>query len=349
MPSTNRRRVRRSSISAQPSNQGTNGNTLSGYRNSTLPQYTKNAETGKCIFDCPVCGGPGQLTIEPRRDGRGWWVNCWKAKCKTQGEYLTALADALGYPGHGGNLKTDPLRYLGEPIAQGTTEGKPARLPSGGDVAGWISRLWSDRDEYAPLDYLRMTRGLADDTIRHLGMLGYDGRAFTIPILDATGELVNLRRRFWPNAKAGKKYVGLKGRTKANGGLQLYPQPLPGTGWLLVEGEFDALIGRQHGLPAVTGTMGTSWWAEGWDGLVRGRRVAVLYDVGAEAAMHKRVAGLRAAGAEAWPVRLSLLLDKGKDLTDALTGGCTAQDVLDLVDQERPARRIVKRKRRVAA
>jgi hypothetical protein len=190
------------------------------------------------------------------------------------------------------------------------------------------------------MDYLVNERGLTEDTIREY-KLGWesDPPAFTFPIYDAQGELVNLVRRPWPDAPDGRKYVTLRGRNRHNGGVELYPRPLPRGSWLLVEGLLDALLGRQHGLPALTSTHGVDTFLDEWLPLVRGRRVAVMYDVGAEPIMHKRVEQLRAAGAQAWPVELAKVLRQGKDLSDALTGDWTAQDILNLINRERKGAR----------
>jgi hypothetical protein len=100
----------------------------------------------------------------------------------------------------------------------------------------------------------------------------------------------------------------------------------------LVGGLFDALIGRQHHLPAITSTNGISTFLDAWLPLVRGRRVAGMSDVGEEGEMHRLVAKLRDAGAQAWPVRLSRLLNEGKDLTDYLVQGGTRERLVALIN-----------------
>ncbi len=291
-------------------------------------KYTPNRHTGTC----PVCEGAGCLTVERRADGRDWWVNCWKADCLKGGAYLRELAVLAGAPG-GSAILSDPLRwlasYLDEPSATGN--GEADKLPSEASCAGWQSRLFS---EYAALDYLTDERGLTDETIREFG-IGWGGDAFTFPVYDEQGTMVQLVRRRWPEPWIirGKRvpYKVLKGH-----GAQLYPQPLSEGGWLLLAGTLDAILGRQHGLPTVTSICGTSF-PQKWEPLVSGRKVFVCYDVGEEKAMDSRVSHLRAAGAVATPVRLNRLLRRGdgKDLSDALTGGYTAQDIIRLIERER--------------
>lgn len=289
----------------------------------------------KHIGTCPRCEGPGCLTVEPRPSERGWWVNCWKAECPTGGAYLRELAALTGAPS-GGDILNNPLHwlapYLDGPIAAGK---EPDELPSTAALAGWQSRLFSD----VALDYLKDERKLTADTIREFG-IGWDSdrHCYTFPVRDEQGGIVQLVRRRWPEPWVirGKRvpYKVLKGH-----GAQLYPQPLSEGGWLLVAGTLDAVLGRQHGLPTVTSICGTSF-PEKWEPLVRGRRVYVMYDVGEEHTMNSRVSHLRAAGAEATPVRLNRLLRRGqgKDLSDALIGGRTKQDIIDLIKRERGAR-----------
>lgn len=289
-------------------------------------KYTPTKHTGTC----PVCEGAGCLTVERRPGDRGWWVNCWKADCLQQGEYLRELAVLTGAPG-GGAILSDPLRWLAAYLDEPSGRSEADELPSEASCAGWQSRLFS---EYAALDYLTDERGLTDETIREFE-IGWDGDAFTCPVRDEQGNIMQLVRKRWPEPWVirGKRvpYKVLKGH-----GAQLYPRPLPARGWLLVAGTLDAVLGRQHGLPTVTSICGTSF-PQKWEPLVRGRKVFVCYDVGEETTMDSRVSHLRAAGAVATPVRLNRLLRRGqgKDLSDALTGGYTAQDIIRLIERER--------------
>lgn len=252
--------------------------------------------------------------------------------CLSGGEYLRALAEEVGAPGGAALISYAP-RYLiglatGPPIGGGRREEPPSRAA----VAGWQSRLRSDR---AAMRYLREERGLTGTTIaRH--RLGYDGEAIVLPVLRRRGP-VNLRRRFLaPDAKP--KMRGLAGHR-----ARLYPFAPPDDAWLLCEGEFDALLARQHGLPAVTSTAGTHW-ASAWDRYLPGRRVAVVYDAGAGSlrAAAQRAAKLREAGAEdAWAVALgSAGLHDGEDLTDWFVHhNKTAADLKALIRREREAPR----------
>lgn len=280
-------------------------------------------------FGCPLCcKWKGDYAARPG----GWWVSCWVCipAYYTPGDYLRALAAEVGAPG-GGALLENPQRYLahlttGPPAGGGRREERPSRAA----VAGWHSRLRSDR---AAMRYLREGRGLTGATIaRH--RLGYDGEAIVLPVLRRR-RAVNVRRRFLA-PDATPKMRGLAGQR-----ARLYPFAPPDDAWLLCEGEFDALVARQHGLPAVTSTAGTHW-ASAWDRYLPGRRVAVVYDAGAGSlgAAAERATKLREAGAEdAWAVALgSAGLRDGEDLTDWFVGhNRTAAELKALIRREKEA------------
>jgi hypothetical protein len=178
------------------------------------------------------------------------------------------------------------------------------------------------------LGYLLCERGLKLDTISEY-KLGWDADAntLTLPVY-AAGALANLRRR---RLGPRESFRGLYGR-----GSQLYP-PVPATGGiLLVAGEFDALIGRRHGLPAVTATCGASL-PDHLAHFLAGRSVHVMYDVGEEAQATRTVTTLHAAGANARIVPLDLP-DDGDDLSDWFVKyGRTRNQLMSLIRRTRSA------------
>ena len=298
-------------------------NTVTNKRSSARIKHTGR---------CPACGNEDALDVTPNPRG-GWWIGCYSCEAEgvTGGDLLRALADTVGAPG-GGDIKADPFRWLRPYLDSAAKTGYVASMPTEAAVAGWASRLFSDE---RALYYLEEKRGLTKATICR-ERLGYDGDldAVVIPVY-ADGALVNVRRRYLSPAPGQPKYKGLAGRSG-----HLYPQPPGRNAVVLCAGEFDALLTLQHGIPAVTSTLGAGGWREDWDACFVGRRVAVCFDVGEEKAMRKRVAQLCAAGARASAVRLSRLGGfTGKDLTDALTGGSTADDLKALINCEcrRPA------------
>lgn len=301
--------------------------------NNSVPDQPQTVYTGTC----PVCEREGKLVVKPRTDGsRGWWVHCRSATCEADSsEWLHKVVELVSAPG-GYALLQDPPKWLADYLeeeAHANSE-PPAPLPSMASIDGRASRLLTVPEA---MDYL-IKRGLTEDTIEEY-KLGWDSEppAFTFPIINAQEMLINWIRRPWPSLPDGPPYIARKGRNMHNEGVQLYPNVPPEGPLLIVEGLFDAILGRQEGLPTVTSTHGVGTFLDEWLPLFKRRRVAVMYDVGAEKVMDKHVAALRTAGAEAWQVRLSRLLRRGggKDLSDALTGGYTKQDIKDLINSER--------------
>lgn len=289
------------------------------------PQRTVTA-TAATRFTCPECGHETGY-VKPRASGDTPSIGCYTSGCGEGGDYLRALAAAYNAP-NGATILADPWSWLD---VRPAANREPEPLPPPVLLRAWARALASHVEA---TEYLHRERGLTDATVRAAG-LGYDGRALVIPAYAAGRELGTVKRRYWPDpwrVERGGKQVfkrGLRGHPSV-----LYPDAPPG-GWLLCEGELDALLARQHGLPAITSTAGTGWRPD-WDALVVGRRVAVAYDSGSTEATASRVAALRAAGADAWPVNLGL--SPGQDLTDwFVTYGRSSGALRALVRCERKA------------
>jgi hypothetical protein len=154
-------------------------------------------------------------------------------------------------------------------------------------------------------------------------------------VRDERRELVNVKRRFLDPA-AHPKSMGLA-RPAA-----LYPVHVFARGPRVIvvcEGEIDALLLNQHGIPAVTSTAGTRW-NPAWNVHVVGRSVAVLYDAGALSyeKAEERAKTLRVAGArDSWPVDLLLAsFDKGEDVGDWFVKyGMSASELGRFIQQAR--------------
>jgi hypothetical protein len=315
--------------------------------------------TTRFAFACPLCGGGNaDARLKPPGSRPAWNIGCWRCAAHglSGGEYLRRLAQEVGCVHGGGALLADPLHWLA-PIDRQTGSAQRRgrnRLPSGGHIAGWEAALATTQ---AALRYLRHERGLAPRTLRS-AQIGYaqygapgswsDHAAFTLPVF-AAGAMVNLRKRFWPTTPADRqgrsqRYVGLAGR-----GTQLYPAAPSGRCLVLAEGEFDALVTRQHGIEAVTTTGGAGTWKREWSRLFRGRSVAVIYDAGAASMplAERRAEVLREAGASAWAVDLAQVgLEPGEDLTDwFVTYRRSAGALRKLVARSRPTRRCATRGR----
>jgi DNA primase len=251
-------------------------------------------------------------------------------KCFTAGhsgtEYLRELAEEVGCPGVY-ELIENPQVWLADLMSgRGSRRKEPTRVPTIREIHGWQQNLL---DNPKLIDYLERERGL---TARVIGRyrLGFirGGQspwrdfdkysAFTFPVLTEYGEVVTVRRRFYPRTPTDEngrlsKYASLTGHA-----VTLYPD-LPDTGAvILCAGELDALVGRSNGLNTVSTTCGASLPAE-LAGRFRLRDVAVIFDAqDAEQKSAVRVVErLNEAGAHAWRVDLrDAGLKDGEDLTD---------------------------------
>ena len=259
-------------------------------------------------------------------------------RCGCYKHGVAGVADALGIEVW--QLLNDPTRYLKADAPYGARRIRREE-PSEAKVAGWHAALLADGPR---LKLLGRERGLTLKTVADF-KIGWDGgrKGYTLPIRNASGELVNVSCRA-PKGRSlclpsGErlKMRRLQGVGVKDGGLPLYPSPLPPTGGLLCEGEWDALIARQHGLPAFTGLIGKQWNGA-WDEYAKGRTIAVAYDVGAEDAAAKTVERLRAAGAKrAWVVPIGLP-NGGDDICDwFVTYRRTADELLRLIKTARSA------------
>lgn len=265
---------------------------------------------------CPACNTDNLcITLKRHRDGDSLTVliHCW---C---GAGLDEIADATGVS-KARLLEWPPATELGPAVKNGRSAGRrsAAAPPSQAQVDGFHSALLSNPKALA---YLNEKRGLTVETI-DLYELGYDldKNAIVIPVWDENGELGNLRRRFLA-PDANPKITGL---ARPAG---LYPDVPATGGLLLVAGEFDALIGRQMGLPTVTTTCGTTLPAHLAPRLA-GRIVFAMYDVGESHAAKRTTAMLRALGSQAAVVHLALLgLPNKADLNDFFLRGGTAAEI----------------------
>ncbi|MFA5936555.1 MAG: toprim domain-containing protein [Candidatus Paceibacterota bacterium] len=124
--------------------------------------------------------------------------------------------------------------------------------------------------------YLRDVRGIAWDIVQRY-QLGYEPATnrITIPIYDSWGECVNIRKRALGESSKFKMI-----NHKGHGDVRLYPE------WelanyqsiLLVEGEFDALVGWSFGIPTFTWTGGAMAWDKDYNWMFKDKAVWVLYD-----------------------------------------------------------------------
>jgi len=140
-------------------------------------------------------------------------------------------------------------------------------------VDAFIKTLWM-KSKKNKLSYLLDKRGLTQEIIRKY-KLGVEPKAgsITIPIYDRYGACRNIR---YMNHTKRCKAINEKGF----GEVRLFPEAnlVLEKKIVLVEGEYDCLVGRCHGLPTVTWTGGCMSWNDELTPLFKGKVVWLCYD-----------------------------------------------------------------------
>lgn len=149
--------------------------------------------------------------------------------------------------------------------------------PTPDDVHHWHRRL---RREPQLRKRLYRQRGISRETVRQ-AVLGWDGRAITIPVWTPKRRLRNVRRYDLNPAGTRSKIWNTRGM----GDAALYPiGPLTraavGDEVMILEGEWDTLLALQHGHLAVTRTDGAGKpWHQEWTDWFVGLRVYLCHDL----------------------------------------------------------------------
>lgn len=207
---------------------------------------------GKGVFHCfSMCGG---MTIKDLYDS-----------VKNDETFVTAEPDADAPPSP---RRKSNVRSINSAKSR---DGKPVTpLPTEADVRKWHDRLMASS---VLLRTMHDSRGLNDATLKRR-LIGYDGERYMIPVRDAEGNLVNVRR-YKPKSNKDKM-LNWPGYGSAN--LFLMDNLAHSDLVLLCEGELDALIGEQYGFATVTATAGAGTWQEQWSNAFTGKTVYVCYD-----------------------------------------------------------------------
>lgn len=255
-----------------------------------------NIDTG--LWHCHACNiGGSPIDFLMRKEGQPFK------------DALLALGDIAGVPAPVAGSAPAPStngKHHPRAVAQ--------RRLTEEQVAAWAEVLGRSSDL---LRWLHEHRGYTDATIAEY-QLGWDGERLTIPIRDEAGELVNVRRYRDPrDPDRGAQGKMLSWQAGA-GEARLWPlDGLRGDEVLLVEGEWDCILARQHGFPsAMTVTSGAGIFKAEWTPLFEHKRVAICYDndeAGRKGA--QRVAAMLAEVAEVHIVLIPGLPEKG-DVTD---------------------------------
>jgi DNA primase len=165
------------------------------------------------------------------------------------------------------------------------------------------------------LDYVLRKRMITQTQVTKY-QLGLDPNTerITVPIYDQFGYLVNIRYIAWDKPSKFKVI-----NDNGHGAARLYPEVdlVKHDKVLLVEGEWDCLIGKTFGLPAITWTGGAGSWDHQYDWMFKNKLVFVLYDndEAGKAGTQQAVEALRKV---AHYVIIPPPLVRGKDLSDWL-------------------------------
>ena len=206
-------------------------------------------------------------------------------------------------------------------------------LPSDEDLRNWTEALLAN-----PTAFGIMTgkRGLNKESIERFE-IGWHRDRFTIPVRDGEGVLVNVRRYNATARQPKDKMLNLTGHGEARIFL---PHMLNNNDSVIItEGEMDAIIGQQNGLPTMSHTAGASVWKAEWSPLFEGKIVYICYDVDtAGISGAKKVSHALAKFAKAVYIVKIPLTTKGSDLTNYLVdNGYTGANFRDLMEAARNA------------
>jgi hypothetical protein len=126
------------------------------------------------------------------------------------------------------------------------------------------------------LQELRERKGLSLKTIRQYE-IGWDPDqyAYTIPVRDLHGDIVNVRRYQFDVPDERRKIWSVKGM----GTPTLYPiDQIEAPSILICEGEWDALLSIQNGIPAITRTGSADTWRAHWSHFFADKNVYICHD-----------------------------------------------------------------------
>jgi MCM P-loop domain len=168
-------------------------------------------------------------------------------------------------------------------------------------------------------DALLSLKHLTSDTLARFE-IGWDGQAFTIPVRDEHGELVNIRRyNPFPSGGRDRKMWNTAGFGSP---ARLYPiEALSVRGPIIIcEGEWDALATIQRGFNAITRTSGASTWKMAWNRWFAGRDVYLAQDCDREgqkgnAKIGRALSGV-ASSIRVLPLPFPVIEKGGQDLGD---------------------------------
>lgn len=190
-------------------------------------------------------------------------------------------------------------------------------LPSSATIAGWHAALM---DNKRALGDFRSARGLGIDIIKFYSIGCRAIRTkwiYTLPIYDSDMVLLNVRYYDLTPGSDRRKIWGTPGHNAPT----LFPiEQLAHDKITICEGEWDALVSIQNGIPAITRTGAAKVWKRQWNEEFRDKVVYLCHDMDKDGQLANRKVSrdLRTTASSVAIVRLPYrVTDKhGKDLTD---------------------------------
>jgi hypothetical protein len=219
-----------------------------------------------------------------------------------------------------------------ETPAPRSSKPKPAKsnkrrpVPTPEQIASWRDALG---ESHQRMRWLTKERHLKQSTV-DAWEIGYSNllHRFTIPVY-RDGELIDARcRSSDPDATTDKYLWWRGGEMPPLFGTHMVPEDAQYV--VVFEGEFDAILAWQLGIPAVSGTAGAGTWKANWTPWFAGKQVYICYDedkAGNKGRGRVTTALREVAEAVYW-------LNIG-DFTDWVTAGGTKDKFFDAIDEAR--------------
>lgn len=216
---------------------------------------------------CPICEDPSSS----KSDSASYNFADGVFTCFSQCGGMT-IRQLVNMMNQSGDFRPDKEKVSKPPNTREPTVATN-KLPREELLDQYVDALLGSRTH---LRIMREKRGLTRETIEKF-QIGWDGERFTIPVRDADGNLLNVRR-YNPSAKQAKDKM--KSWAVGTGSRQLYGVDIleKSETVIITEGETDKLIGRQHGLPTISHTAGAGAWDERWNERFEGKIVYICYD-----------------------------------------------------------------------
>ncbi len=250
---------------------------------------------------------------------------CQAASCGKHGDIVTFLAQLLATT-RAVVLADLGTRYLIE----------DTKIVDMDVVERWHLSIWGAKHFLNEL----YARAVTDEDIRKY-RLGFNGKRVTIPIKNATGDVVNVRG-YLPGAPGSEKMKNMKGRGKP----RLFPEEQMKYDRVVVcGGELKAIVAARElnprGIGAVCATCGEGNWESEFTPRFKGKQAWVMLDVdeGGRVGAKNLCTALRFAADWVGDVLLPLDIDKFPhgDVNDFVANGGDLWTVVNLAEEWHPA------------